>query len=86
MKKYRVLKECSRGTFSATPAKAGKPPLILDAADLKTAEGEPLPPDVVAFLVRTKCLVEETEDAEATAKATGKAKKGEKGEKGEGPK
>lgn len=52
--KYRVLKFCSWKSFVAEPGK-GKGD-VLDAADLKTDDGAPLPADVLAVMVGTKCL------------------------------
>jgi hypothetical protein len=56
--KYTVSKDCDWKTFSAkaTPAGAGEAAVIA-AADLKTADGKPLPEEVVAELVRRKALV-----------------------------
>lgn len=58
--KYRVLKACGWKTWNVVPPKGGKP-LVIDAADLKTADGTPLPPDVVARLVKSGSIVEEKE-------------------------
>lgn len=52
--KYRVLKFCSWKSFAAEPGRVAGD--VLDAADLKTADGQPLPADVVAVMVSTRCL------------------------------
>jgi hypothetical protein len=68
--KYTVAKDCDWKTFSAKAAPAGAgEAAVIAAADLKTDDGEPLPAEVVAELVRRKALV----PVEAPAKK-GKAK------------
>lgn len=52
--KYRVKKACDWKSFAAKPA-PGKE-LVLDAADLKTADGEPLPANVIEIMVKAGCL------------------------------
>lgn len=53
--KYAVKKDCDWKSFNARAGK-GKD-VLLDAADLKTADGEPLPPAVVEEMTKTGCLV-----------------------------
>lgn len=53
--KYQVLKFCSWKSFVAEPGRVKGD--VLDAADLKTDDGQPLPADVLAVMVSTKCLV-----------------------------
>lgn len=55
--KYQVLKAGSTGTFAIAPAPKGGPVKVVDAADLKDADGKPLPADVVQLFVRRKVLV-----------------------------
>lgn len=55
--KYEVRKAASWGTFAIAPAGRGQPAKVVDAADLKVADGKPLPADVVQLLVRRQVLV-----------------------------
>lgn len=55
--KYQVLKAASWGAFAVAPAPKEGPVKVVDAADLKDADGKPLPGDVVQLLVRRKVLV-----------------------------
>jgi hypothetical protein len=59
--RYTILRDCDWKTFAARTAADGQPPAVIDAADLKTADGKPLPADVVAHLVNVKSLQPITE-------------------------
>lgn len=54
--KYRILRDCDWQTFAARVAPEGKPPATIDAADLKTADGKPLPKAVVDHLLAVRAL------------------------------
>lgn len=62
--KYRILRDCDWKTFAARTAADGQTPVVIDAADLKTADGKPLPAEVVAHLVTVKALVPAPADDE----------------------
>lgn len=57
--KYRVAKACSWKTFVGEPSDeaAGAEPKVLAAADLVTADGKPLPAEVVAHFATSGALV-----------------------------
>jgi hypothetical protein len=55
--KYEVRKAASWGTFAVAPGPKGGPVKVVDATDLKDADGKPLPADVVQLLVRRQVLV-----------------------------
>jgi hypothetical protein len=55
--KYRILRDCDWQTFAARTAADGQPAAEIDAADLKTADGKPLPAEVVGVWLGNKALV-----------------------------
>jgi len=72
--KYRVDRAFAWGTFAIAPAGSGQPAKVVDAADLKDADGQPLPGDVIQLQVRRKVLVPlDADTPREAAKAAGKA-------------
>ncbi len=55
--KYEVRKATSWGTFAIAPNGKGQPVKVVDADDLKDADGVPLPADVVQHMIRRMVLV-----------------------------
>ena len=57
--KYRVEKKGQWKAFVIEPNPPGHPdgPKVVAAADLKDADGQPLPSDVVQYLIRRMVLV-----------------------------
>jgi len=78
--KYRVDKKANGKGWSVEPNPSGHPdgPRVVDAADLKDADGNVLPADVVQLLVRRQVLVPLAADTPPKAEATAPAKKSPK--------
>jgi hypothetical protein len=76
--KYTVNKDCDWKDWGAQAAPPGSTePVVIGPADLKTGDGEPLPAEVVAELVRRKALapVEPAKANPAAETVRGKAKR-----------
>jgi len=74
--KYRVDRKGQGKGFVIEPNPPGHPdgPKVIDSADLKDADGNPLPSDVIQLLIRRQVLVPLKADTPPKTEAPAKAK------------